>query len=175
MCYPYAKWAIGGKKMYESASGKNDNIYALRLPPGTDVLEAIIDFCETHSITDGIIMSALGSWQKAVFCNPTDLPDGRIGYGEPTILEGYYELINLSGMICHDKEGKIVPHIHLSISDMNGNSYGGHMQLGCEVLLTTDLVIGSFSGLVMGRRYDERMGVPLFAPSKILVEEFSMG
>lgn len=49
------------------------------------------------------------------------------------------------------------------------------MQLGCEVLLTTDLVIGSFSGLVMGRRYDERMGVPLFAPSKILVEEFSMG
>lgn len=44
-------------------------------------------------------------------------------YGEPTILEGYYELINLSGMICHDEDGKILPHIHLTISDMQGNSY----------------------------------------------------
>lgn len=47
--------------MYESACGKNENIYALRLPPGTDVLEAIIDFCEEHQISDGVIMSALGS------------------------------------------------------------------------------------------------------------------
>nr|WP_295300441.1 NAD(P)-binding domain-containing protein [uncultured Blautia sp.] len=36
--------------MYESACGKNENIYALRLPPGTDVLEAIIDFCEEHQM-----------------------------------------------------------------------------------------------------------------------------
>ncbi|WP_178636982.1 MULTISPECIES: PCC domain-containing protein [Blautia] len=156
--------------MYESACGKNENIYALRLPPGTDVLEAIIDFCEEHQISDGVIMSALGSWKRAVFCNPTDLPNGKVGYGEPTILEGYYELINLSGMICHDEDGKILPHIHLTISDMQGNSYGGHMQIGCEVLITTDIVIGSFSGLVMGRRYDEAMGVPLFAPSRILIE-----
>lgn len=73
-------------------------------------------------------------------------------------------------MICHDEDGKILPHIHLTISDMQGNSYGGHMQIGCEVLITTDIVIGSFSGLVMGRRYDEAMGVPLFAPSRILIE-----
>lgn len=151
--------------MIESAQGKISDIMALRIPPGEDVLESIINVCKKNSITNGVIMSALGSWKKAAFCNPTDLPDGKVGYGAPTVLqEGYYELVNLSGMICNDKDGNILPHIHLTISDEQGNSYGGHMQSGCEVLITTDIVIGIFNGIVMGRRFDDELGVPLFAP-----------
>ena len=52
----------------------------------------------------------------------------------------------------------------LSISDESGNAYGGHMQPGCEVLLTTDIVIGEFSGINMARRFDTELGVPLFSP-----------
>jgi predicted DNA-binding protein with PD1-like motif len=142
-----------------------ENIIAMRLTPGTDVLAGIIEACEKYNIKDGVIISALGSWREVTFCNPIDLPNGKKGYGDPTILEGNYELVSLSGIICHDTEGKILPHIHLTISDEKGNAYGGHMMPGCEVLLTTDLVIGTFAGIVMGRRYDEELGVPLFYPS----------
>ena len=150
--------------MTESAAGKMENIIAVRLPPGTDVMAGIIDTCEKYNVKDGVIISALGSWRKATFANPTDLPNGKVGYGESTVLEGNYELVNLSGIICHDTEGKILPHIHLTISDEKGTAYGGHLQPGCEVLLTTDIIIGSFSGIDMGRRFDEKLGVPLFAP-----------
>jgi len=150
--------------MIESAAGKIGNIVAMRMSPGTDVLAGIIDTCEKYKIKDGIIMSALGSWSKAVFTNPTDLPNGKKGYGDPTVLEGNYELVSLSGMICHDTDGKILPHIHLTISDEEGNAYGGHIQPGCVVLLTTDIVIGVFTDIDMGRRFDEELGVPIFAP-----------
>ena len=150
--------------MIESAVGKMENIIAVRLPPGTDVMAGIIGICEKYNIKDGVIISALGSWRKVTFANPTDLPNGKVGYGESTVFEGNYELVSLSGIICHDTEGKILPHIHLTISDEKGNAYGGHLQPGCEVLLTTDIIIGSFSGIDMGRRFDEELGVPLFAP-----------
>jgi len=150
--------------MIESATGKIGSIVAMRLPPGTDVFAGIVDTCTKYMIKDGVIMSALGSWRKATFANPTDLPNGKVGYGESTILEGNYELLALSGMICHDTEGNILPHIHITISDEEGNAYGGHMQPGCEVLITTDIVIGVFTDIDMGRRFDEALGVPLFAP-----------
>ena len=150
--------------MIESAVGKIENIIAIRLSPGTDVLEGILDTCKKYMIKDGIIMSALGSWRKVTFCNPTDLPNGKKGYGEPIVLEGVYEVVNLAGMICHDTDGNILPHVHLTLSDEKGNAYGGHILPGCEVLLTTDIVIGSFTGIEMGRRFDEELGVQVFAP-----------
>jgi len=150
--------------MIESATGKVNNIIAIRMPPGTDVFAGIVDTCTKYNIKDGIIMCALGSWRKVVFCNPIDLPNGKVGYSEPRVLTGNYELLNMSGMICHDTEGNIFPHIHVTVSDEKGNTYGGHMQHGCEVLLTTDIVIGLFFDIDMGRRFDEELGVPVFTP-----------
>jgi len=155
--------------MTESAKGKLQDVIAFRLKPGTDVLDGITEVCKQYNIKNGIIMSALGSWRQAAFYNPVTLPNGRPGYSDPIILKGngFLELLSLSGMICHDDEGNILPHIHISISDERGNAYGGHLINGCEVLLTTDIVIGVFSDIVMGRRFDEELGVPLFAPRNV--------
>jgi len=150
--------------MIESATGKIGNIIAMRMKPGTDVFAGIIEMCEKYKIKDGVIISALGSLRKVTFTNPIDLPNGKKGYGEPTVFEGNYELVSLAGIICHDAEGKILPHIHMTLSDEEGNAYGGHMQPGCEVLLTTDIVIGLLTDIDMGRRFDEELGVPVFAP-----------
>ena len=150
--------------MIQSAAGKIERIVALRMTPGSDVLAGIIETCEKYQIKDGVIISALGSWRKVTFCNPTDLPNGKVGYGDPTVFEGNFELLSLSGIICHDTDGKILPHAHLTISDEKGNAYGGHLMPGCEVLLTTDMVIGAITGIEMGRRMDEELGVPLFFP-----------
>ena len=155
--------------MIESAKGKIQDVVAFRLPPGTDVLQGILEVCKQYDIKNGVILSALGSWKKAAFCNPITLPNGKSGYGETTILDGngFYELLSFGGMISHDDRGNILPHIHLTISDERGSAYGGHLVEGCEVLITTDIVIGILDDIIMGRRFDEAAGVPLFAPRNV--------
>jgi len=155
--------------MIDSAKGTLQDVIAFRLKPGMDVLEGIMEICKQYNIKNGIIMSALGSWRQAAFYNPVTLPNGKPGYSEPIVLRGngFIELVSLSGMICHDDDGNILPHIHLTVSDERGNAYGGHLIKGCEVLLTTDIVIGVFSGIIMGRRLDEEVGVPLFFPKNV--------
>ena len=155
--------------MIKSAKGTIKDVVAFRLPPGTDVLDGITEVCKKHNIKNGIIMSALGSWRKAAFCNPVTTADGKPGYSEPTVLNGngFLELISMSGMICHDTEGNILPHIHITLTDERGNAFGGHLISGCEVLLTTDIVIGILDDIIMGRRFDEEAGVLLFAPKSV--------
>ena len=74
--------------------------------------------------------------------------------------------IAAAGMICHDDDGNLLLHVHMSMSDQHGTGHGGHLIEGTKVLLTTDMVIAELDGLVMGRRFDEELGVPLFAPKQ---------
>ncbi len=55
-------------------------------------------------------------------------------------------------------------HIHINLSDRDGNAYGGHLVEGTPVLLTVDAIIGDIQGVIMERKFDEDLGVPLFAP-----------
>ena len=52
----------------------------------------------------------------------------------------------------------------MSLSDRYGSAHGGHLVEGTRVLLTVDVVIAEIGGLVMGRKFDEELEVPLFAP-----------
>ena len=60
-------------------------------------------------------------------------------------------------MICHDDDGNLLLHVHMSMSDQHGTGHGGHLIEGTKVLLTTDMVIAELDGLVMGRRFDEEL------------------
>ena len=148
----------------ERATGNIKRIVAFRLKPGMDVLKSIEEVCKTENIKNGVILSGIGSLDA--FCNPVPLKDKKAGYGygEPTILYGPIELTAAAGMICHDAEGNILLHVHMSMSDQHGTGHGGHLIEGTRVLLTTDMVIAELDGLVMGRNFDEALGVPLFAP-----------
>ena len=98
-----------------------------------------------------------------------ELPHKKAGYGysEPVTLKGPIELTNASGMICHDTEGNILLHVHISLSDRYGNAHGGHLIEGNKVLLTVDMILGEVEGIDMGRGYDEALEVPLFAPRQL--------
>lgn len=151
----------------ERATGNIKRIVAFRLKPGMDVMKGLQQVCEEEKIKDGAILSGIGSLDGAVFCNPVPLKDKKAGYGygKPTILFGPIELTAAAGMICHDDEN-ILLHVHMSMSDQHGVGHGGHLVEGTKVLLTTDMVIAELDGLVMGRRFDEELGVPLFAPKQ---------
>ena len=149
----------------EMAQGKLGRVIAVRLKPGTDVLLGLQEACERNGINNGVILSAIGSLQDPHFCNPVELPTkAGYGYGETLHLTGPIELTNASGIICHDDQGNTNLHVHMTVTDRHGNAHGGHLVEGTKVLLTVDVIIAEIEGLVMGRKFDEELEVPLFAP-----------
>lgn len=160
-------------KIQEMAEGTLKRVIAVRLQPGDDVLLSLEQLCKERNLQNGVILSAIGSLQGARFFNPVELPDKKAGYGysEPITLTGPIELTNATGLICHDANGEILLHVHISLSDRYGNGHGGHLIEGNKVLLTVDMVLGELDGIDMGRRYDEELEVPLFAPKQMTEKE----
>lgn len=149
----------------EMAEGKLGRIVALRLTPGTDVLLGLTEACKRAGINNGVILSAIGSLDSPHFCDVVELPTkAGYGYGETLHLTGPIELTNASGIICHDDEGVTNLHVHMTLTDRHGNAHGGHLVEGTKVLITVDVVVAEIEGMVMGRKFSEEMGVPLFAP-----------
>lgn len=154
-----------GNMDMEMAQGKLGRVIALRLKPGTDVLLGLEEACKRNGINNGVILSAIGSLDSPHFCNPVEMPTkAGYGYGETLHLTGPIELTNASGIICHDDEGNTNLHVHLTVTDRHGNAHGGHLVEGTKVLLTVDVIIAEIEGLVMGRKFDNELEVPLFAP-----------
>ena len=135
----------------EMAEGRLGRVIALRLKPGTDVLLGLTEACKRAGINNGVILSAIGSLDGVSYCNPVELPT-KAGYGYG------------AGIICHDDEGNTNLHVHMSLSDRYGNAHGGHLVEGTKVLLTVDVMLAEVDGLVMGRKFDNELEVPLFAP-----------
>ena len=76
--------------------------------------------------------------------------------------------MNLSGMICHDAEGKRLLHVHGVVADTKGQAWGGHVTEDNVVLLTVDVVIGELGdGIEMGRGYDPDLELMIFAPKQV--------
>ena len=150
----------------ETAEGTLKRVVAIRLRPGTDVLLGLEEACRRYNISNGVILSAIGSLDGVKYCNPVELPEKKAGYGygETLHLTGPIELTSAAGIICHDDEGNTNLHVHISLSDRYGNAHGGHLVEGTKVLLTVDVVIAELAGLVMGRKFDNELEVPLFAP-----------
>lgn len=149
----------------EMAQGRLGRVVALRLRPGTDVLLGLEEACKRAGINNGVILSAIGSLDSPRFCDPVELPtNAGYGYGETLHLTGPIELAGASGIICHDDEGNTNLHVHMTVTDRHGNAHGGHLVEGTKVLLTVDVIIAEIEGVVMGRKFDPELEVPLFAP-----------
>ena len=149
----------------QMAQGTLKRVVVLRLKPGTDVLLGLTEACKRAGINNGVIISCIGSLDGVKYCNPVELPTkAGYGYGEVLHLTGPIELTAAAGIICHDGEGNTNLHVHMTVTDRHGNAHGGHLVEGTKVLLTTDVIIAEIEGLVMGRKFNEELGVPLFAP-----------
>ena len=68
-------------------------------------------------------------------------------------LQERFEIVSLTGTV--SRHGC---HLHMALSDHQGNVVGGHVLEGCEVFTTAEIVIGECVNHVFSREHDEETG-----------------
>jgi predicted DNA-binding protein with PD1-like motif len=99
-----------------------------RLKPNQEIFAEIESLCETENIEAGVILSLVGSVKRAAlrFANQENASE----------IDGPHEIVSVTGTV-----SKTGSHIHLSISDSEGTTIGGHLLPGAIVYTTIELVI----------------------------------
>jgi predicted DNA-binding protein with PD1-like motif len=123
----------------------NSRHYCFRLKPHQDVKQSIVDFARGNGIKAGAVISCAGSLAQfnIRFANQ---PDG-------TLKQGYFEIVSLSGTF-NDSSS----HIHISVSDNNGNTIGGHLLDNNLVYTTAEIVVVDLTDVEFVRETDPTYG-----------------
>lgn len=115
--------------------------HTLRLSPGQDLKKEIQSFCQSHKIQAAVIISGVGSLKTANI-RYSDAKEG-------TTLKGPFEIVSLTGTV--GLEGL---HLHIAVSDAQGNTKGGHLMDGNIIYTTAELVFLEDTHLVFQRKLD---------------------
>ncbi len=132
-------------------------VFAIRLRPGQDVGHELSRFVAENGLRASFILTCVGSLRQAAL---------RLA-NQPgtTLYEDKFEIVSLVGTL--DTGGY---HIHISLSDGQGRTIGGHLMPGCLVYTTAEIVIGEAEHLVFTRPFDPESGYPELAVSPRGVE-----
>ena len=113
---------------------------AFRLAPGEELLGALRRIVAAYGIRAGYVAGVVGSLSRACL--------RFAGRHDGTALDGCFEVVSLVGTL--DAEGE---HLHMTISNQEGTTTGGHLLEGCVVRTTMELVLGDLSELEFSREY----------------------
>lgn len=116
--------------------------HTFRLKPQQDLFESIETFVKKNNIEAGCILSSVGSLTHA-----TLRLANRSGYND---YEGHYEIVSTTGTVSIHGS-----HIHISISNGDGVTIGGHLVKGCKIYTTAEIVILELEDLVYKRELYE--------------------
>ena len=105
--------------------------YTFRLKPGQDLLDEIERFAHNRTMEAGCVLCSVGSLTYA-----TIRLANRVA---PSEFEGHFEIVSLTGTV--SVHGS---HLHVSISDGDGKTIGGHLVGGCKIYTTAEIVLASF-------------------------------
>ena len=119
--------------------------YALRLHPGQDLKMEVDAFAQRQALQAGIVLTCVGSLTR-VSLRLANQP-------EATILEGHFEIVSLVGTFSTDGS-----HLHLSVSDSNGRTLGGHLLDGSRIYTTAEIALAELEGLRCTRPVDPDTG-----------------
>lgn len=116
-----------------------------RLHPGSDLKKEIVKIIEQNSVKAGVVLSAVGSLEEAVLRMP----------GAKDFLELHepLEIVSVTGTISPDGV-----HVHISVSDDKGKTYGGHLSDGNIIRGTAEIVLLIFDTQTYSRKLDPETG-----------------
>jgi hypothetical protein len=113
-------------------------IYTFRLKPDQDLFDSIEAFVTDKKIEAGCVLSAVGSLTHA-----TLRLANREYYNE---YEGHFEIVSMTGTVATSGS-----HIHVSISDGDGVTLGGHLVSGCKIYTTAEIILSVFDDVIYKR------------------------
>ncbi|WP_027186079.1 PPC domain-containing DNA-binding protein [Desulfovibrio inopinatus] len=122
-------------------------IQVIRLHPGQDLLAEIERFVGEQRLEAACVVTCVGSLTTAMlrFANQQ----------EASRLQGHFEIVSLTGILslhgCH---------MHISLSDEQGKTFGAHLLTGCTVYTTAEIIIGIFPEYRFLRTHDAETGYP---------------
>jgi predicted DNA-binding protein with PD1-like motif len=122
--------------------------HVLRILPGSDIYQEIINFLIKNSIEAATIISCVGSLKKIHI---------RTATGKNFIeIEDYFEIVSLVGCVSIERS-----HIHISLGNSEGNTISGHlMKEGNIVFTTAELVMGELKDLKFSEELCNLSGWP---------------
>jgi hypothetical protein len=112
--------------------------YTFRLKPTQDLLDSIEAFVSDKKIEAGCIFSGVGSLTHA-----TLRLANRESHNE---YEGHFEIVSITGTVAVSGS-----HLHISISDGDGVTIGGHLVSGCKIYTTAEIVLAAFDDVTYVR------------------------
>jgi predicted DNA-binding protein with PD1-like motif len=119
--------------------------YTFRLKPGHDLFDSIQSFVTETNIEAGCVLSGVGS-----LTHVTLRLANRDFYSEYV---GHFEIVSLTGTV--SVHGS---HLHISVSNGDGQTIGGHLESGCTIYTTAEIVIAAFDDKVYKREFAEDSG-----------------
>ena len=119
--------------------------FTFRLKPGQDLLDRIESIVAEKNIEAGCVLSAVGSLTHA-----TLRLANREYYSE---YDGHFEIVSMTGTVSIHGS-----HLHISVSDENGKTIGGHLVPGCKIYTTAEMVLAIFDDVVYKRELAEDSG-----------------
>jgi hypothetical protein len=119
--------------------------YTFRLKSGQDLFDSIEVFVKEKHIEAGCVLSGVGSLTHATI---------RLANREfSSEYDGHFEIVSITGTVSIHGS-----HLHISISDEDGKTIGGHFESGCKIYTTTEIVIAVFNNVVYKREFAEDSG-----------------
>ena len=116
-----------------------------RLKPGQDLFDEIEAVVAQKNIEAGCVLSAVGSLTHATL---------RLANREQNSqFEGHFEIVSMTGTV-----SIYGSHLHISISDGEGKNIGGHLESGCKIYTTAEMVIALIEDVVYKRELAEDSG-----------------
>ena len=119
--------------------------YTFRLKSAQDLFDSIESFARERHIEAGCVLSGIGSLTHFA----VRLADREI----PSEFAGHFEIVSLAGTVSIHGS-----HLHISASDGNGNTIGGHLVAGSKIYTTAEIVLAAFTDTVYKREFAEDSG-----------------
>lgn len=121
------------------------NVIAIRLMPGEDLKQSLLRYCIDRKIDAAYLLSCVGSLRQATlrFANQ---PGGKV-------LERPLEIVSLEGTL--SQQGV---HLHIAVSDSEGQVIGGHLMDGSNIYTTAEIVLGIVPNAIFKREIDPVTG-----------------
>jgi predicted DNA-binding protein with PD1-like motif len=112
--------------------------HTFRLKPGQDLFDEIENIIKEETINAGCILCCVGSLTHA------SLRLANCEYSSE--FEGHFEIVSLTGTVSTNGS-----HMHISISDGEGRTIGGHLLSGSKIYTTAEIVLALFEDIIYQR------------------------